>query len=88
MYLLGHDPTAGAPASPDTGLEYQVSLLQGHATSVTLFLNRTYADETWRNLVAQASFRQALLLGVDQESLAELLAPGRKDHFVSPCLRT
>ena len=23
-------------------------------------------------------------MGVDQESLAELLAPGRKDHFVSP----
>ena len=84
LYLLGHDPTAGAPASPDTGLEYQVSLLQGHATSVTLFLNRTYADETWRNLVAQSRFRQALLMGVDQESLAELLAPGRKDHFVSP----
>ena len=84
LYLLGHDPTAGAPASPDTGQEYQVSLLQGHATSVTLFLNRTYADETWRNLVAQSRFRQALLMGVDQESLAELLAPGRKDHFVSP----
>ena len=84
LYLLGHDPTAGATADPDTGHEYQVSLLQGHATSVTLFLNRTYADETWRNLVAQSSFRQALLMGVDQESLAELLAPGRKDHFVSP----
>ena len=60
--------------------------MQGHATTVTLFLNRTYADESWRNLVTQQKFRQALLLGVDQESLAELLAPGRKDHFVSPSL--
>ena len=86
LYLLGHDPSAGVPAAPDAGRGLQISLMQGHATTVTLFLNRTYADETWRNLVAQPKFRQALLLGLDQESLAELLAPGRKDHFVSPAL--
>ena len=86
LYLLGHDPTVGASAAPDAGRALQISLMQGHATTVTLFLNRTYADESWRNLVTQQKFRQALLLGVDQESLAELLAPGRKDHFVSPSL--
>ena len=36
--------------------------------------------------MTQPKFRQALLLGVDQESLAELLAPGHKDHFVPPTL--
>ena len=86
LYLLGHDPTAGAGVAPDEANELQVSLLQGHATAVSFFLNRTNADETWRSLVTQPKFRQALLLGVDQESLAELLAPGRKDHFVPPTL--
>ena len=86
LYLLGYDPTAGASLAPDAGDGLQTILLQGHTTTVTLFLNRTYGDENWRNLVAQPKFRQALLLGLDQESLAEMLAPGHKDHFVRPTL--
>ena len=84
LYLLGHDPAAGARSVPDEDNGLRVSLLQGHASTVTLFLNRTYADETWRSIVSKPEFRQALLLGVDQDSLAELLAPGRMHHFVRP----
>ena len=88
LYLLGHDPTAGAPASPDTGLEYQVSLLQGHATSVTLFLNRTYADETWRNLVAQSRFRQALAHGGGSGVTSRVVGPRAQGSLCQPHLRT
>ncbi len=84
LYLLGYNPAAGVGLGPEEDQDLQVSLLQGHASAVTLFLNRTYADETWRSLVSRPEFRQALLLGVDQASLAELLAPGRMHHFVSP----
>ncbi len=84
LYLLGHDPAADAWSVPEEGNGLQIRLLQGHASTVTLFLNRTYADETWRSIVSQPEFRQALLLGVDQNSLAELLAPGRMHHFVRP----
>ena len=86
LYLLGYDPAAGARATTENGPGLQVNLFQGHQSTVTLFLNLTYEEETWRSIVSQPKFRQALLLGVDQELLAEQLAPGRKDHFVSPLL--
>ena len=86
LYLLGYDPAAGARATTEEGTGLQVNLFQGHQSTVTLFLNLTYEEETWRSIVSKPEFRQALLLGVDQELLAELLAPGRKDQFVSPAL--
>lgn len=86
LYLLGHDPAVGAMATPNDDSGLQVNLFRGHKSTVTLFLNLTYEEETWRSIVSQPKFRQALLLGVDQEMLAEQLAPGRKDHFVSPAL--
>ncbi len=84
LYLLGYDPAAGVWSVPEEDNGVQIGLLQGHTSTVTLFLNRTYADETWRSIVSKPEFRRALLLGVDQDALAELLAPGQMHHFVEP----
>lgn len=81
LRLLDHAPQAGSPGGPDADIGLGVSQLQGHESAVTLFLNLTHADENWRAAIASPDFRKALLLGVNQDRLAELLAPGRPSHF-------
>lgn len=47
-----------------------------HRTAADVFINLTYPDETWREIVRDIRFRQALNLAIDKEDLVEAVYLG------------
>lgn len=55
---------------------YTTVLLDMHVDSSNLFINQTYDDPVWREVVQDLRFRQALSLAIDREELIETLYYG------------
>ncbi len=55
---------------------YDVALLEQHVTPTDIFLNLTYEDPVWRQVVNTLEFRQALNYAINRESIIETVQLG------------
>lgn len=55
---------------------YLVEILYQHVTPTDVFLNLTYEDEVWREVVRDLRFRQALNYAIDRENIIEAVQLG------------
>jgi len=61
---------------------YTTLMAKMHVTPTDIFLNQTYKDETWRSVVQDVRFRQALNLAIDREEIIDTIYYG----FAEPSL--
>jgi peptide/nickel transport system substrate-binding protein len=52
---------------------YKMRLGRLHATVIDVFLNLTYKDETWRKVVQDKRFRQALNMAIDRAEIIDTI---------------
>jgi len=52
---------------------YKMNLGRLHATVIDVFLNLTYKDETWRKVVQDKRFRQALNMAIDRNEIIDTI---------------
>lgn len=52
---------------------FTVQLLDNHVDPVALFLNQTYDDPVWREVVGDIRFREALNLAIDRQEIIDSL---------------
>ncbi|MGQ9628814.1 MAG: ABC transporter substrate-binding protein [bacterium] len=56
---------------------YKVALLKQHVTPTDVFLNLTYPDPVWRQVVRDVRFRRALNMGINRENIIEAVQLGK-----------
>ncbi len=61
---------------------YTTLVLEQHVTPVAMTLNLTYEDESWRQVVRDPRFRQALNMSIDREELIETVYFGIAEYPV------
>ena len=55
---------------------YKTGMYQHHATVVDIFLNLTYKDPVWREVVRNVKFRQALNMAIDRKEIIDAVFYG------------
>jgi peptide/nickel transport system substrate-binding protein len=61
---------------------YTTLMAKMHVTPTDIFLNQTYKDETWRSVVSDKRFREALNLAIDRDEIIDSIYYG----FAEPSL--
>jgi peptide/nickel transport system substrate-binding protein len=58
---------------------YEVVILDMHASLGEIYLNMTYAEEGWQEVINEVDFRKALSFAVDRESIIDAVYAGLAD---------
>jgi peptide/nickel transport system substrate-binding protein len=78
-YMFQGAPLSKAPLFVENEQKagYKTWFSTGHGSPGALYLNYTYEDETWREVVRDIRFRRALNLGINRDEIIQELYFGR-----------
>lgn len=60
--------------------DYDTYLLSQHTVPVAIYLNHTYDDPQWREVMEDVRFRQALSMAIDREEILDTMYFGEAKH--------